>query len=273
MQPIGPAANPLSLVPLTTAHAAIQRADERLATGLRLNRGADDPAGLIASERLGARQAELSGRMAAMERETLSLRATDGALGALGRMGTDLAGLVVQGANSGAMGPGDADGMRSQIGAIVRAIDGAAGAARFNGSRILDGFDAGSLGRTEIGTDPDSGEPVFASVRDLERLAAENPEAAQAVVRAANEQIAVARAEAGARERGLEAERRAAETEFINTASARSTIRDTDYARETGERVRAGLLGEVSIRAILIDRQSRAQTIGLLLGTRIDTAA
>jgi flagellin len=273
MRAIGPATNPVSLAPLWAARDAMQRADERLATGLRLNRGADDPAGLIASERLGARQAELTGSMAAMEREALTLRATDGALDALGRMGSDLAGLAVQSANTGAMGPGEADGLRSQIGAIVRAIDGAAGAARFNGSRILDGFDSGALGRTEIGTDPDTGEPVYASVRDLERLASENPEAAQTVVRAANEQIAVARAEAGARERGLEAERRAAETEFINTARARSTIRDTDYARETGERVRAGLLSEAGIRAILIDRHGRAQTIGLLLGTRIDTAA
>jgi flagellin-like hook-associated protein FlgL len=273
MRAVGPSANPVSLAPLWGARAAMQRSDERLATGLRLNRGADDPAGLIASERLGTRQAELSGRMAAMEREGLTLRATDGALAALGRMGTDLAGLVVQSANAGAMGPGEADGVRSQIGAIARAIDGAAGAARFNGSRILDGFDTGALGRTQISTDPDSGEPVYASVRNLERLAAENPEAAQVVVRAANEQIAVARAEAGARERGLEAERRAAEIEFINTARARSSIRDTDYARETGERVRAGLLEAVSIRTILIDRQARAQTIGLLLGTRIDTTA
>ena len=273
MRAVGPSANPVSLAPLWSARAAMQRSDERLATGLRLNRGADDPAALIASERLGARQAELSGRMSAMERESLTIRATDGALDALGRMGTDLAGLVVQSANAAAMGPGEADGVRTQIAAIVRAIDGAAGAARFNGSRILDGFDAGSLGRTEIGSDTDSGEPIFASLRDLERLAADNPEAAQAVVRAANEQIAVARAEAGARERGLEVERRAAETEFINTARARSTIRDTDYARETGERVRAGLLEAVSIRTILIDRQGRAQTIGLLLGTRVDTAA
>ncbi len=272
MRAIGPGINPISPAPLWAARAAVARTDERLATGLRINRGADDPAGLIASERLGARQAELDGRIRGMERESLALRATDGALGALGRMTSDLSGMVVQAANTGAMGPGEADGLRSQIGAIVRAIDGAAGAARFNGSRILDGFDAGSLGRTEIGTDPDSGEPVFASVRDLERLAVEDPQAAQAVVRAADTQIAVARAEAGARERGLEAERRAAETEFINTARARSSIRDTDYARETGERVRAGLLEEVSVRTMLIDRRGRAQAIGLLLGARIDTA-
>ena len=34
---------------------------ERLSTGLAINRGADDPSGLIASEFLGARQAELGG--------------------------------------------------------------------------------------------------------------------------------------------------------------------------------------------------------------------
>lgn len=259
-----------SLFPLRAAQGLIRTTDERLATGLRINRGADDPAGLIASESLGARQAELTSRINAAERETMMLRAKDGALGALGSMASDLGSLVVEGANAGGMGGGEGAAIGSQIGGIVSAIDSGARAARFNGVSLLDGFDASSLGRTEIATDPDTGEPVFASVRDLERLVAENPEAAQMVARQASQDIAVARGEAGMRERALESERRAAETEFINTAAARSGIRDADYARETGERARGALLEETNIRTILIGRQSAAKVMDLLLGNAVD---
>lgn len=259
-----------SLFSLRAAQGLIRTTDERLATGLRINRAADDPAGLIASEKLGARQADLTSRINATERETMFLRARDGALEALGSTVSGLGSLVVEGANAGGMGVREGAAIGSQIGAMVNAMDSAARAARFNGSSLLDGFDASSLGRTEIGTDPDTGEPVFASVRDLERLARENPEAAQMVARQASEDIAVARAEAGIRERALDSERRAAEVEFVNTASARSAIRDADVARETGERSRGGLLEEANIRTILIGRQSAARVLDLLLGNAMD---
>lgn len=254
---------------LRTALAAMQRSDERLATGLRIRRGSDDPAGLIASERLLARQSELAARIRAGEREDLMLNARDGALNALSRMGQDLVSLTTSPGAS----PGESAADARQIGSIVRSIDAAAGIARFNGSNLLDGFDAGSLGRTQIGADPDTGEPITASVRDLERLVTENPEAAQQVARAAGEQIAFARAEVGLRQRALAAERRATETEFINTARATSAIRDTDYASETGIRAAGGIMGLAAIRVELLSRAAMTRTAGALIGGLIDTAA
>lgn len=254
---------------LRTALAAMQRSDERLATGLRIRRGSDDPAGLIASERLLARQSELAARIRAGEREDLMLNARDGALGALSRMGQDLVSLTTSPGAS----PGESAANARQIGSIVRSIDAAAGIARFNGSTLLDGFDAGSLGRTQIGADPDTGEPITASVRDLERLVNENPEAAQQVARAAGEQIAFARAEVGLRQRALAAERRAAETEFINTARATTAIRETDYASETGIRAASGIMGLAAIRVELLSRAAMTRTAGALIGALIDAAA
>lgn len=262
------------LAALWASKAASARSSERLATGLRINRGADDPAGLIASEKLGARQAELSSTIRSLERETSYLSARDGALGAVGSMVSELSARVVEGANTGAMGQSEFDAVRSGVSQTAAAIDSVVGASRFNGSRMLDGFDTGSLGRTQIGTDPDTGDAVYASVRDIDRLMSENPEAAQAVARQAVEDVAVARAEAGARQREAEAEQRAAQTEFINTASARSQIRDTDYASEVSERTRTGIMEEASIRAMLIGRQSHARAMDLLFkGAGVDVTA
>ena len=75
--PINP--NSFSSTGINAWHNAqnqLARSSERLATGLRINRGADDPAGLIASEALGARIAELDSLIISSERtnSTLSIR-------------------------------------------------------------------------------------------------------------------------------------------------------------------------------------------------------
>jgi len=241
-----------------------RRSFERLSTGERINRGADDPAGLIASERLGARQAELGGAIRAIERNSLRANARDGALGAIGSMARDLGGMVVSAANTGAMSAAEVSTAARGVGQIVSAMDQTVATAGFGGSRLLDGFDSSNLGRTEIGTDPDTGDAIYASASDLERLVVEDPEAAQLVARQVVEDVAVARASEGARARGQEAVRRASETEAINTAAARSSIRDADYARETADRVVGSIRQRATIMALKISRESEGRLIDLL---------
>lgn len=254
-----------SVRPLWQAQQAVQSSTERMATGLRINRASDDPSGLIAAEAMSARQAELTGRINALERESVFLSAKDGALGALGSVVADLDAMAVRAANASGLGGGEMDSIRSEAAGVASAIDRAASSTSFGGSSLLRDFDAGSLGRTQVGTDGD-GNPVYASVRDMDRLLAEDPSAAQAVARQAVEDVAVAQAEVGLRERAIDAERRAAETEFINTADALSRTRDTDYARETSDAATAGVMQQAAVKALLIGRQSRARAMELLLG-------
>lgn len=260
---INPTSRTHSPAPLRAARAAAERSGERLSSGLRINRGSDDPSGLIASEALGARRAELSARIRGLERESSFLNARDGAMMSLGDLASDLGGLVVGGANSGAMGAGGIDAVGAQVAGIVGAIDARVSGAGFNGFSVPEGLGSSELGRTQIGTDAD-GQAVFATVGDIGRLMVENPGAAQAVARQAVEDIAVARAEVGVRQRAAESERRAAEAELINTARAQSRIRDTNYAKAASDAARAGLLGEAAMRAEIIGRKSSAMVLDLL---------
>ncbi|MCA9303399.1 MAG: hypothetical protein KC996_04690 [Phycisphaerales bacterium] len=144
------------------AQSQLARSSERLATGLRINRGADDPAGLIASETLGARIAELDSLIVSTERANSQL----------------------------------------------------------------------SIREAELGVD---------DVSTVEE-----------------------RASIGLEQRANESMSRAMETERINTARARSVIRDADYARETSESVRASILGEASVRVMLIGRVQGQRVLDLL---------
>src|SRR6187399_2609811 len=78
---------------------------QRLSTGLRINSGKDDPAGLIASEGL---RSEIQGINQAIDNSTRAgnvISTTEGALNEVASLLLNIKALVVQAANSGALSP------------------------------------------------------------------------------------------------------------------------------------------------------------------------
>jgi len=244
---------------LSRANALFDRSSQRLATGLRINAGRDDPAGLIASESIGADLAANDARLRTLDRASFTIMTEDGALGVASRGVEALSGLVVRGANTGAMTPAESEAIRTGAGGIVAGLD---RVMRMSGSPALDAVRV----QEQIGTDPVSGEPIYETytLNDLPELVGSNPGLAQELVDGANGAIAARRAELGAEQRGDEAVARATETEQINLAAARSAIRDADFARQSSERTRAGILGSASISVILAKRDADARILDLL---------
>ncbi|MBA4040158.1 MAG: flagellin, partial [Planctomyces sp.] len=94
--------NPTSLIAqrnLTSNTRALNTTLERLSTGLRINRGADDPAGLIASENLRAERSALGAAISNAERADQLVNIAEGGLQELSNLLTDLRGLVTSTAN------------------------------------------------------------------------------------------------------------------------------------------------------------------------------
>ena len=67
---------------------------QRLSTGLRINRGADDPAGLIASENLRAEKAAIGSAIKNSERADQVVNVAEGGLQEVSNMLVELQGLV-----------------------------------------------------------------------------------------------------------------------------------------------------------------------------------
>lgn len=232
---------------------------ERLATGSVINRGADDPAGLIASENFAARLSANQAEITTIQRNEAFLNIRDGALGAqLDNVG-DLDSMMVQAANGAGL-------TGSEMGAIVTQVDGA-----LNGiERVLPATGVDIMRdvttQMEVGTDEATGDPIYeeVSLSDLSRVIQEDPEAAQRLVDGAREAVLQERAQIGADQRAAEAERRVLEEEQINVARAYSSIRDADYARESSNLVRNQILGEATIAAELASRASASNVLRLL---------
>ncbi len=111
----------------------------RLSTGLRINSGADGPAGLIASENFSAQLASLSAATDNAERANFVLNTADGGLSQVGGLLGDLNGAVVRASNTAGLSSGERDALQIEVDSILSSINRIAGGTTFGGSRLIDG--------------------------------------------------------------------------------------------------------------------------------------
>ncbi|MCB9850078.1 MAG: flagellin [Phycisphaerales bacterium] len=112
---------------------------QRLSSGLQINRGADDPAGLIVSERLRSEIAAVSQAIDNSERAINVIATTEGAINEVNNLLTDIQALVVEAANRGAFSDEEVDANQLQIDEAIEAISRIANTTTFAGRKLLDG--------------------------------------------------------------------------------------------------------------------------------------
>ena len=112
---------------------------ERLSTGIRINRGKDDPAGLIISERIatdirGIEQAIRNG-----ERASAVISTTEAALAEISDLLNSIKSLAVEAANTGAVSDEERNANQLQINSAIQSITRISNTATFGGLKLLDG--------------------------------------------------------------------------------------------------------------------------------------
>src|SRR5215813_9416102 len=112
---------------------------QRLSSGLKINRGADDPAGLIASEGL---RSEISGINQAIDnsqRASNVISTAEGALSEVASLLLNVKDLVVQAANSGALSPDEIAANQLQVDSAIESITRISNTSTFAGLHLLNG--------------------------------------------------------------------------------------------------------------------------------------
>lgn len=112
---------------------------ERLSTGLRINRGADDPSGLIASQNLRAEKSAISSAISNSERADQVINIAEGGLDEISSLLTELQGLVTQTANTAGLSTEEKEANQLQIDSILQTIDRLSSSTSFQGSKLLNG--------------------------------------------------------------------------------------------------------------------------------------
>jgi len=112
---------------------------ERLSTGLRINSGKDDPAGLIVSERLRSETNSISQAIDNVERASNVIATTEGGLKEVSNMLNQIKSLAVEAANTGAFSQEEIEANQLQIDSAVESINRIANTTSFAGLNLLNG--------------------------------------------------------------------------------------------------------------------------------------
>jgi flagellin len=120
-------------------HNALTRSLERLSTGLKINRGRDDPAGLIASENLRSELRATNMAITNAERADQVVNIAEGGLQEVSTLLTELQGMVTATASKAGLSDAEKEANQLQIDSILQTIDRIASATSFQGIKLLNG--------------------------------------------------------------------------------------------------------------------------------------
>jgi len=257
---------------LINSGGSLDTSFKRLSSGFRINSAADDAAGLQISNRLSS---QINGLNQAISNanDGISLAQTaEGAMeeitGSLQRIRT----LAVQSQN-GINSSGDRTALQKEVSALKTEINRIKDTTQFGGVNLLDGkFSAKFLVGANAGQNISVNMSRTAgfgtsglSLTSLSVASVGEASAAIASVDAAIKTIDSKRADLGAIQNRFQSTIRNLSNIVENVSSARSRIRDTDFAKETAELTRSQILQQAST-TILSQANQRPQAALSLLG-------
>lgn len=111
----------------------------KLSTGFRINRGADDPAGLIAMQSLSAELTAVEAAVANGQRANSVLSTADSALEEVSNLLAEIESLAASSTSSGGLSAAEISANQGQIDNAIEAINRIVQTTSFNGKRLLDG--------------------------------------------------------------------------------------------------------------------------------------
>ncbi|MCH7847987.1 MAG: hypothetical protein IIB53_06445 [Planctomycetes bacterium] len=253
---------------------------EKLSTGQRINRGKDDPAGLITSENFRAVLAALDAETRSLQRVDSVANVAESALSEISGLLVEATGLAVSSANTAGFSDAERAANQMELDSIVFAINRIANSTSFNGDRLLDGtatLSAGGASITissaaasalgEIDIDGTTHTLIDVASGGSLNIANGDLEGTLQTIRAAMNQVATQRGTIGAFQKNTVASQISTnQVAFENVAAANSLIRDTDYAKETAALSRAQVLDQSSIGVMSMINFLRQQVMNALMG-------
>jgi len=250
---------------------ALSKSLERLASGQKVNRAADDPAALVISEHM---RAQVSGMEQAIRNNEVAISLVQTAEGSMNEISSILVSLrqrAISAANVGASDRDMIDANQAEIENALASIDRVVSTTQFGHYRLLDGTNAAKTTTNEDGSittkeglrfhvGPNAEHMASTSIRDMSTsqlgratvvegelpnksnfmsladIDVRNEQGAQdalAIIDQALTEVATVRGELGAfQKHTLESNLTSMQVAVENMTAAESTIRDTDMAQE-----------------------------------------
>jgi flagellin len=248
---------------------------EKLSSGFRINRAADDASGLVRSENL---RSEVGGLKVAIRNAQDGISVIQTAEGALTESHSILQrmrDLAVQSSNTGANNDESLAANQAEFDQLALELDRIATDTKFGGKELLDGdyegvfqlgahagqnetvaiggMDSATLGVATAGADAD--DPNVAIALDADAIA---------LIDGAIEKVSAQRSELGAFQNRFESTIRNISVTVENLSAAESRIRDTDMAEEMVNFTRSQILSQAGTAMLAQANQVPQSVLSLL---------
>ena len=282
---------------------ALSKSLERLATGQKVNRAADDPAALVISEHM---RAQVSGMEQAIRNNEVAISLVQTAEGSMNEISALLVNIrqrAISAANVGASDHAMTQANQSEIENALSSIDRIVSSTQFGQYKLLDGTNAEKTKTNEDGSisiqeglrfqvGPDAGHTAAVSIRnmtssqlgrakvaegelpnssnfmslaDIDVSSEQGSQDALRIIDQAITEVATVRGELGAFQANtLESNLTSLQVAAENMTSAESTLRDTDMARELATFTRNQIMSQ-SATAQLAQANALPQNVLRLL--------
>ena len=250
---------------------ALSKSLERLASGQKVNRAADDPAALVISEHM---RAQVSGMEQAIRNNEVAISLVQTAEGSMNEISSILVSLrqrAISAANVGASDQDMINANQAEVENGLESIDRVVSSTQFGHYKLLDGTNAAktitnedgsistreglrfhvgpnadhmastsirdmstsSLGRSEVAEGELPNKSNFMSLADIDVRNEQGAQDALAIIDQSLTEVATVRGELGAfQKHTLESNLTSLQVAAENMTAAESTIRDTDMAQE-----------------------------------------
>lgn len=243
-----------------TLHNNLLKADEtkntplnRIASGKKINKGSDDPAGLAMVMAFESQTRGLVKQISSHQDQISMLQTAEGALDSTSQVLQRINELAVQSSN-GTLTDSDRQNLQLEVEQLRSQIDQTAANTVYNDKKLLDG----SIENIA----PMTSEALGISSVDLST--AEGASQAIAASSQAIESVASQRGSIGASINGIASQTASLQNEFINATSAQSRIEDADMAAEIINLSLAELQSKFAIKAFKLQDENRSTILGLL---------
>ena len=261
------AANTNRQLGVTTSAQA--KSTEKLSSGYRINRAADDAAGLSISEKMRSQIHGLDKASSNAQDGISAVQTAEGALNEVHSMLQRMNELATQAANDTNTST-DRGAIKSEIDQLTSEVDRISSSTQFNTMNLLDGsfsgkkLQVGSLSGQSIDINISTMSSTGLSLTGLTVDTFANAGASMKKIQSAIETVSSTRSNLGAVQNRLEHTIANLDTTSENTSSAESRIRDTDMAKEMVTYSKNNILAQAGQSMLAQANQSTQGVLNLL---------
>ena len=248
------------------ANELVKRSLERLSSGLRVNRAADDAAGLAIAERFNTLARQSQAEISNLQSGINVVQTAEGGLSTQQDAVQRLRELAVQ-ASNGTLSDADRQAINAEAQQLIGQIGDTAENTEFNGTQLLNGttsaIELGTEGTVQVNLP--NATPGALGIAGIDLSTQGGAQSAIETLDTALNTLDQNRASLGAQQNRFESAIEQRETQGLNARAAESRVRDLDIARGVIERARGQVLLQGSLASLIqgnITPQSALRLLG-----------